>query len=91
MFTLKKHHEKLPISRALVKNACFLTPEEMILESDHNQLKMKRLLHNLVNYKILNESQSDLALQQDHLFCRNDCKINADKTESFTKNKDCLR
>ena len=52
---------------------------------------MKRLLHNLVNYKILNESQSDLALQQDHSFCRNDCKINADKTESFTKNKDCLR
>ena len=52
---------------------------------------MKRLLHYLVNYKILNESQSDIALQQDHSFCRNDCKINADKTESFTKNKDCLR
>ena len=62
----------------------------MISESDHNQLKMKRLLRSLVNCKILNESQSDLALRQYHSFRRDDCKINAGKIVSFIKNKDRL-
>ena len=55
------HLEKSPISCALVKNASCLKPGELIFKSNHNQLKMKKLLH-LVNSKILNESQSDLAL-----------------------------
>ena len=55
------HLEKSPISCALVKNASCLKPGELIFKSNHNQLKMKKLLH-LVNIKILNESQSDLAL-----------------------------
>ena len=40
----------------------YLKPEELTSKSDHNQLKMKRLLHYLVNCKVLNESVSDLAL-----------------------------
>ena len=56
------HLEKSPISCALVKNESCLKSGELISKSDHNQLKMKKLLHYLVNNKILNESQSDLAL-----------------------------
>ena len=89
-FTLKKLFERSPVSCTLVKNASCLKPEELISESDHNQLKMKRFLRYLVNCKILNESQSDLALRQYHSFLRDDCKTNADKIPSFKKNKDRL-
>ena len=51
---------------------------------------MKRLLRYLVKSKILNESQSDLALRQYHSFRRDDYEINADKIASFIKNKDRL-
>ena len=86
----QKLFEKSPISCALVKNTSCLKPEELISESDHHRLKMKRLFRYLIHCKILNESHIDLDLPQYYSFHHNDCEIIADKIASFIKNKDLM-
>ena len=87
VFTLNKLFEKSAISNVLVKNASCLKPENLLSESDFNQLMMKSLLRYLVNCKVLDEPQSDNALRQFNLFRRDDCKKNSDKVTLFTKSE----